>query len=511
MLSYAATGHLRVTVAPSAGRGINRISKAAYHQHQHHYQSSFKAYMRGGSGGRGGRGGNNWVSRALQYLRSGLVFLAGGKAPASKTAATAAGHLFSRVSAGRLAAHAPRMAQRASVRIGSHAKIGTIVRQLVQQMRTASGTPRMAGKMSSYLHSAFRSGGRWSPYLRIFTQTMRSLSSGPKNVASARVIMAQLQRQAIVAGSLSQQRRDFATVPSLAYGTRIGLVRATKKPASAAAKLATETAASNGAAEATGNASAAASPPSAEEVLQGEGEQLHPVAQAIQAAAVPMEQCVTITIPYTIALTSENSPTGQQLADSPLANVAQMIADVERAQQRHTLLLSRFTERLAATGWNIQHRHVSTPTPGLQLGLPPSSGIRTAAELESLMCDWGFDVSLFAATIRDPIAPSPPMKNAVATSSPARTPGAVDNVSDASTGRTISTIDSNDIDSRLFSLIVDQVVDPEEAYRDEVRDFLAHIERMPRLTRRRIQNRARFGFVVPTSSARETNAVPMYL
>ncbi|KAJ1798226.1 hypothetical protein LPJ75_006895, partial [Coemansia sp. RSA 2598] len=205
---------------------------------------------------------------------------------------------------------------------------------------------------------------------------------------------------------------------------------------------------------------------------------LHPVAKAAQeAASVPVDQCVTITIPYTISSASLAAANdgGQQQTSSPLSNVAQLISDVQRVQQRHALLLSRLTEKLASTGWSIQYHHISAPTESIQIALPPSSGIHTAADLEALLCDWGFDMALFAATICDPVSPPPASKPAAAKNGIAS--------HSMNSGTSAVTADSDDIDSRLFSLIVDEVVDPEEAYREEVRDFLAQIEQMPRLSR----------------------------
>ncbi|KAJ2309609.1 hypothetical protein IWW52_005641, partial [Coemansia sp. RSA 2704] len=40
----------------------------------------------------------------------------------------------------------------------------------------------------------------------------------------------------------------------------------------------------------------------------------------------------------------------------------------------------------------------------------------------------------------------------------------------------------DDLDSRMFSLIVDEIVDPEEVYRQQVRDFMAELETMPRIS-----------------------------
>ncbi|KAJ1722608.1 hypothetical protein LPJ53_002987 [Coemansia erecta] len=452
MLSFAASARVRTTVADSAKRRMPHLTKAAYHAASPH-----------GSPLSGGAGRGRWTSKLAHYLRKGFA-AAVGAAP-SKPAAAA--RSFLHTAAGRLAAKSPRtMLHRITARLGAHSHVKTLLGRLSHKIHLVPGASRLAARAANPRSWVFASGGRWQPYLRTLTHSLRSLS-GPKNIASARVVMAQLQRQAIVIGSLSQQRRDLASASPLSHGTKIAIQSARPRPTPAAATFATK--ASTDAAAMPASPAAAAD--AAADHLQT-SQQLHRVAKSAQdAAAVPIEQCVTITVPYAISSGAQNQP-------GVLSDVAQLISDVQRIQQRHSLLLSRLTERLAASGWSIQYRHISTPTEGIQIALPPSSGILTAAACEDLLCDWGFDLSLFAAIVRNPVSPpaQSPKPLAGSAANPDASPG-------AARASTATTYDSDDIDSRLFSLIVDQVVDPEEAYREEVRDFLAQIEQMPRLSR----------------------------
>ncbi|KAJ2785649.1 hypothetical protein GGI15_001850, partial [Coemansia interrupta] len=455
MLSFAASARVRTTVADSAKRRLPHITRAAYHAASPHGSPLLSG---GGGGGRG-----KWTSKLVSFLRKGFA-AAVGTAPSRPPAAARS---FLHTAAGRLAAKSPRtMLHRITARLGAHAHLKTLLARLSHKMHLVPGASRLAARASNPRSWVFASGGRWHPYLRTFANSLRTLS-GPKNIASARVVMAQLQRQAIVVSSLSQQRRDLSSASPLSHGTKIAIQGARSRPTPAAAGFA---------AKASPKAAAAmsASPAAAADAAAGHrrqtSQQLHPVAKSAQdAAAVPIEQCVTITVPYTISSAAQNQP-------GILSDVAQLISDVQRIQQRHSLLLSRLTERLAASGWNIQYRHISTPTESIQIALPPSSGILTAAACEDLLCEWGFDLSLFAATIRNPVEPPAqpltPLPGNVA--DPGASPG-------AARASAATTYDSDDIDSRLFSLIVDQIVDPEEAYREEVRDFLTQIEQMPRL------------------------------
>ncbi|KAJ2535299.1 hypothetical protein EV175_006928 [Coemansia sp. RSA 1933] len=181
-----------------------------------------------------------------------------------------------------------------------------------------------------------------------------------------------------------------------------------------------------------------------------------------------MERCVTITVPYTLpapdVLAGARGPSSEE--------VFKALTGLQQAQQRHDLLLSRLVERLSASGWNVQYKQIDQPVLSLQVGLPPSTGITSARACEALLCDWGFDLSLFAATVRNPVQPVANARPKYAAVS-----------SNAQTGSNMDLYSSEDIDSRLFSLIVDEVVDPDEAYREDVQDFLEQLEQMPQLSR----------------------------
>ncbi|KAJ2636084.1 hypothetical protein GGF40_003217 [Coemansia sp. RSA 1286] len=455
MLRYAASVRTQTTVANTTLRGASHISKAAYH----HKPSSHGSRLASGGGGK-------WSTKLLHYVQNSVRAFFGASPSSQRSVADTAARSFMRTAAGKLSAKAPRvLAKRLTVKQLGNASmhLRSVFRQLVQKAPVFPGASRFAGRMVNPGSWAFGSGGKWYPYLKTLTQGMRLLT-GPGNVASARVVLAQMQRQVIVAGGFSQQRRDLSSVSPLAQGTKISLVKRKETLTSAASRFAKE------ASNAKGTAAVAQA---AEDALDcKESDQLHAVAKAAQqAASVPIDRCVTITIPYTISTSTNN---GQQ-DQTALANVAQLISDMQQMQQRHSLLLSRLTEKLAATGWALQYHHLSTPTDSLRIAVPPESGILSAADLESLLLDWGFDMSLFAATICDPVCPPP--------ASPAVQPSAVVGNGASDNGSLVNSSGSEDIDSRLFSLIVDQVVDPEEAYREEVRDFLAQIEQMPRLNR----------------------------
>ncbi|KAJ2326732.1 hypothetical protein GGI00_004663, partial [Coemansia sp. RSA 2681] len=197
---------------------------------------------------------------------------------------------------------------------------------------------------------------------------------------------------------------------------------------------------------------------------------LRPAARASQARASLADQRATITIPY-VAPTKRLSSDGH---DTSPNDVLQLLADADKLQHRHRLLLSRLMERLSATGWDIHYAHINVPTEGIEIALPPSSGIRTVAELDALLCDWGLDTSHFAAALRGPRAPPPATTRPAAPDVQRSASASLDRDSDGSW-------DSEAMGSDIFSLIVNEVVDPEEAYREDVRDFLSQLEQMPRL------------------------------
>ncbi|KAI8320066.1 hypothetical protein GQ54DRAFT_312989 [Martensiomyces pterosporus] len=482
MLAFAANRHASAVVAAKATKQrIIKAARAGYQTHSAH----------GSPLGRGPRSGSSWISRLLAYLRGGANAVANSASKAGSGGAfskTAAGRLRAAMPRGpagwlaRLSGRAPALAKPTSAaRLGARGYLRSIGQLLSQHFRGGSGASRWAGRRLDPSRWAFGPGGRWSPYARIFVQSFSSLSA-QHNFASARVIAAQIQRQTM-AGVMTQQRRDPSLVLPFAHETRIRLLptedtmgadgqgTAPRSNATAAQKLAARRTAERD----TGSHAATDVPG----LSAGKGQRLHPAAVSAQAAAaIPVEQCVTIAVPYVISAVSQ-LPAGQHASS---ADVAQHLAEAQKLQQRHALVLSRLLERIAATGWSVQYQHVSSPVDGILIAVAPSSGIHTAAELESLLCDWGIDVSALAATVSNPRV-SPTADN---TASPPKMPSKDRTPSRPSAELTsISSQEFDDIDSRLFSLIVDEVVDPEEAYREEVRDFLAELERMPHISLRK--------------------------
>ncbi|KAJ2351656.1 hypothetical protein GGF43_003967 [Coemansia sp. RSA 2618] len=297
--------------------------------------------------------------------------------------------------------------------------------------------------------------------------------------------MAQIHRQTVM-GCMTQQRKGLAIALPRSQEAQARIFEAglhRTEHSAAAAKFA----AGKGAVPENNNATLSSQPGSAKA-------QLHPAAKAAQEAAVPSEQCVTITIPYTLPKTFGLLPENVQTSS---ADVAHLLADMQKAQSRHTLLLTRLIERLSATGWNVQYQQVTQHTECIEIAVAPSSGITKASDLDALLCSWGFDTSLIAAVIRDPRVPPSSSDAALeAGRTPARFAAAATDSSAA------SSLELDDLDSRMFSLIVDEVVDPDEAYREQVRDFLADLEIMPQLSGIRdmslpaTDKRARFGMTL---------------
>ncbi|KAJ2841597.1 hypothetical protein J3B02_005840, partial [Coemansia erecta] len=354
MLRYAAaaSARTRTTVADTTMRGISHISKAAYHHKSPHGNCV---------------GGGKWSAKLLQYVQSSIRAFFGPSVSSQRAAADTAARSFMRTAAGKLAARAPRIMAKGTstaTRLATtQTHLQSLFKQFSRKLTAIPGVSRFAGRAINPRIWAFGSGGKWYPYLRTITQSMRSLS-GPKNIASARIIMAQLQRQVLVAGGFSQQRRDLSSVSPLAQGTKISMLstaRAQLSPAATKFVKKESNSKMTSAAQAAGNNSGNRKGENAV-VKEEELEQMHPIAKAAQEiASVPVDQCVTITIPYTISSTSlATAANGQQQApfsSSPLTNVAQLISDVQRVQQLHSLLLSRLTEKLASTGWSIQYHH----------------------------------------------------------------------------------------------------------------------------------------------------------
>ncbi|ORX74668.1 hypothetical protein DL89DRAFT_264484 [Linderina pennispora] len=367
MLALAALKKAHATAVAARVARQSLGSKAAYQTYTQHSSSL----------GRTPRGGGKWWTRKTAAARLRMVMPQGPGWAARMM-------LKSRAGAVRTA--------------GARGYLRAITQSLGQAMRAGPGASgRMAGPGSV---------GIW---------TWRTFHSASRTMSSARVV-ALLQRQTM-ASVMTQQRKDLSLATPFANETRIRLLSMhdggdvmQAKPLKAGYRM---------------KARKAEKP--AESVHKpAEQADPHPAAAAI-TEAVPVEHCVLVTVPYTVSAMSQLAA-GQQASS---ADVAQMLADAQKMQQRHTLLLTRLLEKLAATGWNIQYNHISSPSEGVQIALPPSTGIRTAAEMESLLSDWGFDMSLFAAVVKDPAVPQP------------RTP---------------------------------------EAYREEVRDFLTDLDRMPRLS-----------------------------
>ncbi|KAJ1801462.1 hypothetical protein LPJ59_000258 [Coemansia sp. RSA 2399] len=447
MLAIAAAKHLQPG-APGV-QNINVVSHIAKATFQTHSSQGRQLHGRG-----------KWASRLLDYLRNGVGKIIGR----ASSGATSTGHVFSKTAAGRLHAAMPRgpawfsRLSRFAPKSIKNSYVRSLSQRLSKQFLGWQGAARFTGQRLDAGRLAFGGGGKWSPYMKHFVSSLRGISA-KGSATSARAIFAQMQRQAI-ACTATQERRDLSTV----FGdTRVKLVASMESTGakSAAKSLAGRHRNANrqkllaSAVDSAGKANA-------------DGQELHPVAKAAQKASVPMERCVTVTVPYT--LPAPGVLAGAQ--DPSSEDVFKALAGLQQAQQRHDLLLSRLVERLSASGWDIQYKQLDRPAISLQIGLPPSTGITTVNACEALLCDWGFDLSLFAATVRNPEKP-------IAAGGPKTFVG-----SSARTGSNIDSYSSSeDIDSRLFSLIVDEVVDPDEAYREDVQDFLELLDQMPQLSR----------------------------
>ncbi|KAJ2488848.1 hypothetical protein IWW37_004476 [Coemansia sp. RSA 2050] len=461
MLAIAAARQLVTAANFKAGR----IGRATYQTYSPH--------------GRGVRGDGKWPSRLLAYLHNAIN---SASAQVSKHAPTRNG--LSSTAAGRLRETLPRglgwtsrfapritgAAKSAMSRLGTSSYIRSISQRLAAQLKVWPGASRLAGSHMASKSWAFGSGGKWSPYLKIFTRSMR----GPFAMSSsspARAIMAQIQRQTMVS-LMTQQRREFSMVSPLAHETRIQMLapepasvtdRSFRRP-SASARI--SSACKKSVPVTVGERlSETASP-----LQNSKASALPPAAKAFQERAYLADQCVTITIPYSAPAKSQPL---NECYTSP-SDVAKLLADADKLQRQHHLLLSRLIERFSATGWDIYYQHVSVPAEGIEIALSPSSAIRTAAELESLLYSWGLDISQFAATLRNPrvLPQACPMPPDVSQSA---TPTSLALDSDGSW-------DSGSMDSNLFSLVIDDVVDPEEAYREGVSEFLVQLDQMPSLS-----------------------------
>ncbi|KAJ1664280.1 hypothetical protein EV178_004251 [Coemansia sp. RSA 1646] len=342
--------------------------------------------------------------------------------------------------------------------------VRSLAQRLSKQFLGWPNVARFVGQSPNAGRFAFGGGGKWSPYMKQFVSSLRGISA-KSSATSARAIFAQIQRQAIVC-TVTQERRDLSTLSPAFGDTRVRILAGVDGTSAKSATTTTATAAERLASRRSNSREQMLSAADADNTVTT-NQDLHPVAVAVQKASVPMERCVTITVPYTLpapgVLAGAQDPSSEE--------VFKALAGLQQAQQRHDLLLSRLVERLSASAWNVQYKQIDQPVISLQIGLPPSTGITTAGACEALLCDWGFDLSLFAATVRNPEQPVT-NKDTTGARTAART-----------TSSSIDSYSSEDIDSRLFSLIVDEVVDPNEAYREDVQDFLEQLERMPQLSR----------------------------
>ncbi|KAJ2809667.1 hypothetical protein H4S07_003124, partial [Coemansia furcata] len=461
MLATVAAKQLLTTVKAGAGRN----GRATYQTYSPH--------------GRGVPGDGKWPSRLLSYLRNAF---SSASAKMSKHVLTANGP--SNTAAGRLREAMPRglgwtsrlvprascAAKSAMSRLGTNASLRSISQRLAAQLRVWPGASRFAGSRLGVKNWAFGSGGKWSPYLKIFARSMSGLSM-MNNASPARVIMAQIQRQTMV-GLMTQQRREFSMVSPLAYETRIRFLapESTSATDHSSGRLAAGARVSS-TCKRTAPVTAKKSPSEVALPLRySDANSFHPAAKTSQDRASLADQCVTITIPYSAPV--KNKPLGEN-GTSP-NDVFKLLADADKLQRQHHLILSRLIERLSATGWDVYYQHVNEPAEGIEIALSPASGICTVVELESLLCSWGFDTLNFCATLREPrVLPVATTTMSDVPLSIAPTSVALD--SDRSWN-------SESMDSNLFSLIIDEVVDPEEAYREEVCDFLNQLDRMPRLS-----------------------------
>ncbi|KAJ1859366.1 hypothetical protein GGH12_000139 [Coemansia sp. RSA 1822] len=455
MLAIAAARNLRKSVAESAVLGVNRIGKAAYQTNSSHGRSMY--------------GKSKWVSRLLAYLQSGLGAVK-QKSIKSVFSGTAAGRLRAVMPRGPswlrgLSAKASLATQQTAARTGY---IRSISQRLAGLLSSASAGSRLAGARAGSGRFAFERGGKWSPYMKIFAQNLRNLSSRG-SATSAQVIMAQIRRQAMM-GCMTEQRKGLAIALPRSQKVQAQLLEPGLQHAdqsSAAAKLAT------GSRDISDNKSAALSNDTRSALAVDVEAQLHSAVKTAQELAALADQCVTITIPYALPSTLGKLAENTQASS---ADVAHLLVDMHKIQSRHTLLLTRLIERVSATGWNVQYQQIKGHTECIEIAIPPSSGIIKASDLDSILCSWGFDMSLIAAVICDPRVP--PASSDVAAKEKSHTRTATTNSEASAT----SLLDLEDLDSRMFSLIVDEVVDPEEAYCEQVRDFLDDLESMPRLS-----------------------------
>ncbi|KAI9476887.1 hypothetical protein LPJ78_004149 [Coemansia sp. RSA 989] len=427
MLAIATAVKLRSRIANSTALGVSRVGKVAYQTHS--------------TQGRNVK--SKWFSRLLAYFQSGLNALKNTTTASSNSAA------------GRLQAAMPRgpnwlrsIAARASAAVRQpYAIRGGFVSQRLKGL--LSNRPISFGYRGRL---AFEKGGKWSPFMNMLASNMRTLSAGG-GTPSAQIIMAQLHRQSL--GCMAEQRRGLAiALPRSQKACARMLESSPQQPA--ATRMASEHADTRNTCSNSAEDSVSC--------IQG-NVQMHPTAMAAQEAAVPFEQCVTIIIPYMLP---------KSVNSLALADMASHLAKMSRMQHQHDLFLARLFERLSQTGWQVQYREVMRQSECIEVAIPPSSGIVLAKDMDAILCEWGFDTSLMAVEINDPLVATASKGIAAPHSNPA---------SSQALGSSLSLSLLEDSNSELFSLIVDDVVDPEEAYRQQVHDFLADLESMPRVSK----------------------------
>ncbi|KAJ1736004.1 hypothetical protein LPJ61_000221 [Coemansia biformis] len=437
MLAIAAARALRRVAAESATRGLPRASRATYQTYAEH--------------GRQLHARASWPSRLLAYLRYGIDAVTGAAAKRPSLR-----HAFSGTAAERLQAALPRgpgwlrglqgrasaAAQRTAAGCGHN---GRLVWKLVAPLHGLAGAPRAAARLVGYRPWAFERGGRWSPYAATLAQAFRA-QSVQQAANPAQTVAAHFRRLAVAGIVAQQQHRGLAIALPQSHGARRGLG-------------ATRQSSTGGRVSAKSSAASFASHAS-------EGPPRQPMARE---AGVPVEQWATITVPLappTAAAAAAAAGHHPLDARASLADAARQLAGIHGAQSRHAMLLSRLLERLLATGWGVQCRQTGRHAECLEIALPPASGIYTAGDLEALLGEWGLDASMLAAVF----------------SAPSRAHSRAPSGRSASAELSAGSSELGDLDSRLFSLIVDEIVDPEEAYREQVREFLADLERIPRLS-----------------------------
>ncbi|KAJ2080898.1 hypothetical protein H4R24_002736 [Coemansia sp. RSA 988] len=445
MLSLAAFSPMRKGVlsrTAALGRGCS--GRATYQTHAHQGRHIYSK--------------SNWGAQLLAYLRNGLDLLTNAATRRLPHASAAQRLRMAMLRGpakwlGGLGLRTPMAVRNAAPRVNSG-----YFRLLMQQL---------AGQKMGMRGSVFGSGGRWSPFTNMFVQSFRSFSMQGSSL-SGKAVMAQINRQAAI-GLLTQQRRDFAIALPLARYTQTERHSAKRsRSRHTLERIATESS------TICRTPALADTTPLARRVRQD-----MPTNPTAHEAAAFADHCVTITVPQVYA-GSVSTNNGFVCESAFSADAAQLLAkDICHAQNRHTTLVHRLIERISDSGWKVQYRQLAQQVQCMEIAISPSSGVATASSLEAILCEWGIDISLLGAKVDNPRI------KAGITGAAVTTPSFHDSRQPSndlfSSGGSTGTNTTWDLDSQLFSFIVDEVVDPEEAYRDQVRDFLADLDRLPRL------------------------------